>query len=567
MSIGWAWSHGGRHWRGAGVAALVAVVVASVLNSVPGGLPGAFGDEPGQTVLAVSRANPIKHVIVIELENHSFDNYFGSFPGANGIPALTCVPLPQGGCQTPILHFPANGSYSHDLPHSNMAQVADIDGGLMDGFVASEDRSCSCTTDLSMGYFDGSDIPTFWRYAKRYTLTDNFFEQVENHSYGSHLAMVSEWSATCTSPTDPMSCTSSAALPFPKWKSWPESSATLPWTDLTYLLYTRGVTWGYYNADGTRPVCSTGTSCTWTGATSATLPIWNPLPWFTDVAQDGQLSNITDLDAFYSALSSDALPQVSWVLPNATQSGHPATSSNPGSEAWVASLLDAIESSAEWNSTAVFLGWDDFGGEYDHVPPTELDAIGLGIRAPEIIISPYARHGFVDSQMLSLDSVNKFIEDDFMNGQRLDPASDGRPDSRPDVRENSPQLGNIKADFNFIRSPSPPMFVPLLAMPATAIPGGTATVTGRYYNPGDTVKLVLNCGAPDCTSGIVVGRTLVQADGTFSATINIPSGTPPGQTWLSGMGTDRLTYFGVAQTNITTANGTVLPLPIYAPGD
>ena len=542
-----------------------AVVVTAALLGWAAARPSS--SDGGQALPAAFSANPIKHVVVIELENHSFDNYFGSFPGVNGIPPGICVPMPQGGCQPPIPHLPANGSYAHDMPHASTAQIADIDGGRMDGFVTSEDSQCMCSSTLSMGYFDGTDIPIFWRYAEQYTLTDNFFEQVDGNSYGSHLSMVSEWAASCTSPTDPLTCTSSDALAFPKWKSWPAATATLPWTDLTYLMYTHGVSWGYYNADGTQPVCSTGTSCTFTSTINATLPIWNPLPWFTDVAGDGQLSNITNLDAFYAALSSDTLPQVSWVLPNAAQSGHPGTSSNPGSEAWVASLVDAIESSSLWNSTAVFVGWDDFGGEYDHVPPTPVDSIGLGIRVPEIIISPYARHGYVDHQLLSLDSVNRFIEDVFMNSQRLDPVNDGRPDSRPDIRESDPALGSVLADFNFSRAPSPPLLIPLLAMPATAVPGGNVTVTGTHYKAGDAVKLVLNCGAPNCSTGTVLGRTTVQPDGSFSTIVTIPTGTPAGPTWLSGMGSAKLTYFGVTQTNVTAPSGVVQPLATEQPSD
>jgi phospholipase C len=114
--------------------------------------------------------------------------------------------------------------------------------------------------------------------------------------------------------------------------------------------------------------------------------------------------------------------------------------------------------SRDWSSSAIFLSWDDWGGFYDHVNPLrhQLDAAGYGIRVPALVISPYAKAGFIDHQTLSFDAYLKFIEDDFMGGARLDPATDRRPDSRPDVRENASILGNLVSDFDFHQAPRPP---------------------------------------------------------------------------------------------------------------
>jgi phospholipase C len=117
--------------------------------------------------------------------------------------------------------------------------------------------------------------------------------------------------------------------------------------------------------------------------------------------------------------------------------------------------------SPEWNSTAIFLAWDDWGGFYDHVAPPTVDANGYGLRVPGLVISPYARRGFIDHQTLSFDADLKFIEDDFLGGARLDPTRDGRPDRRPNVRENEPLLGNLVRDFDFSQRPRAPLLLPL----------------------------------------------------------------------------------------------------------
>jgi phospholipase C len=118
-------------------------------------------------------------------------------------------------------------------------------------------------------------------------------------------------------------------------------------------------------------------------------------------------------------------------------------------QAYVTRLVNAIMRSPDWRSTAIFLVWDDWGGFYDHVVPPRVDENGYGLRVPGIVISPYAKRGYIDHQTLSFDAYVKFIEDDFLGGQRLDPRTDGRPDPRPDVRERSPVLGNLVRDFNF----------------------------------------------------------------------------------------------------------------------
>ena len=169
--------------------------------------------------------------------------------------------------------------------------------------------------------------------------------------------------------------------------------------------------------------------------------------------------NVQAIDQYFIAAKSGNLPNVVWINPNQTVSEHPPARVSDG-QAYVTSIVNAAMTGPDWNSTAIFLTWDDWGGFYDHVVPPVVDENGYGIRVPGIVISPYAKKGYIDHQTLSFDAFLKFVEDDFLNGARLDPATDNRPDSRPTVRENVPILGDLTNDFDFNQSPRPPMILP-----------------------------------------------------------------------------------------------------------
>ncbi|HVS84800.1 MAG TPA: alkaline phosphatase family protein, partial [Gaiellaceae bacterium] len=154
------------------------------------------------------------------------------------------------------------------------------------------------------------------------------------------------------------------------------------------------------------------------------------------------------------------LPAVSWITPSQAVSDHPPARVTRG-QAYVTALIDDVMRSKDWKSTAIFLAWDDWGGFYDHVKPPKVDAQGYGLRVPALVISPYAKKGYVDHQTLSFDAYLKFIEDDFLRGRRLNPKTDGRWDPRPDVRENEKILGNLTADFDFHQQPRKPLLLKL----------------------------------------------------------------------------------------------------------
>jgi phospholipase C len=420
----------------------------------------------------------IEHVVIVMQENRSFDSYFGTYPGADGIPMRdghpsVCVPNPAiGGCQAPYLD---NADVNRGGPHGRVAAYADIDGGRMNGFIASaqEGKQKQCTdpndpictvpgaTD-AMGYHDAQTIPNYWTYAKNFVLQDHMFEPNLSWSLPSHLFELSGWSARCAIAADPMSCTN--ALQTPENPPDFNNQGTNPdyaWTDLTYLLHRHQVSWGYYVFAGGEPDCEDdeAETCNAPQQNAATPGIWNPLPYFDTVREDGELGKIQSLSNFYTAASTGTLPAVSWVVPNERVSEHPPARVSEG-QAYVTTLINAVMRSPDWWNTAIFLSWDDWGGFYDHVVPPVVDQNGYGLRVPGLVISPYARSGYIDHQIYSHDAYLKFIEDDFLGGERLDPSTDGRPDPRPDVREDVPLLGNLVEDFDFNQPPMPPFELP-----------------------------------------------------------------------------------------------------------
>jgi phospholipase C len=438
-------------------------------------------------------STPIEHIVIVMQENRSFDHYFGTFPGADGIPRnpdgsfAVCNPDPESGrCVAPY-HDPTDPM--HGGPHSYDSARNVVDGGRMDGFIAEERRAakldCSdataggCESSVEpdvMGYKDETDIPNYWAYARNFVLQDRMFSPVSSWTLPAHLYMVSGWSARCTTD-DPYSCVGEVQRPGapPDWKrrlwninharSERKTAADFPdptyaWTDITYPLERAGVSWGYYVFGGGEPDCrdDEALSCQNKRQNAWTPGIWNPLPYFTDVRNSDAIDNIQPMSVFQDEVRTGHLRNVSWVIPNNKVSEHPLGTVADG-QAWVTKVVNAVMRSPQWSSTAIFVSWDEWGGFYDHVVPPEIDASGYGLRVPGLVISPYARKGYIDHQTLSHDAYLKLIEDWFLGGRRLDPATDGRPDPRPTVREAVPELGDLSLDFDFTQRPRPPLLL------------------------------------------------------------------------------------------------------------
>ena len=462
------------------VAAAVLVVLGAACtgSSAPGkGLSPLSASGPGLSASAPFNQrglHKIKHVIILMQENRSFDSYFGTFPDADGIPMkngvpTVCVPDPKAhDCVRP---FHDTSLVGPGGPHAAADAIRDIHGGRMNGFIRSAERAgkgclqipnpgCGRGLDPTnvMGYHTAHEIPNYWAWAHDYVLQDHMFSSTIGSSEPAHLYLVSGWSARCRMPTDRMTCetTEGSAGRVPGLRH----KRVYPWTDLTYLLQAHHVSWTYFVAQGTQPDCMNGQRSCREGTQLATTPsIWNPLPFFTDVHKDRQIQDVKRMDAFYAEAAAGRLPSVSWLVPNGRQSEHPPASIAAG-QAFVTGVVDAVMRSPNWSSSAIFVTWDEWGGYYDHVPPPAVDSAGYGIRVPGLLISPYARRGYIDHQVLSFDAYLKFIEDAFLGGARIDPRTDGRPDSRPAVREKAAVLGNLASEFNFDQAPAPPFILP-----------------------------------------------------------------------------------------------------------
>ncbi len=457
-----------RLFAGALVAIALAVAVAPAKAGLFTALPQAR---------RAASSNPLQHLIFIVQENRSFDHYFGTYPGADGIPsAAPCLPSKwyPSQCFTP---YPNHAASNFGGPYVNKYQVADIDGGKMDGYVIQREQAlgpqCApkngrvdprrivaapmddegvrvndhCIVDV-MGYHDGTDLPNYWAYAKNYVLFDHLYESAESWSLPSHLALFSGWSAQCTKidPPEIGSCSSNL-----NGKQWVPGKIPYLWTDITYLLYQNGITWSAYLDGGLGSAI---------GAPSNKVQgIWIPLGGFETVNDDGQYANAvgSTVADFESQAAAGTLPQVSWVIPNYEDSDHPQASVAKG-QAFVTSVVNAVEGGPDWSSSAIVVVWDDMGGFYDHEPPPfKLDADGPGLRVPALLISPYAVAGTIDHQILTSDSFLKLVEDTFAGGESI--CQTGRSDPRPDCRDESTQLGNILDDFDFNQPARPPLIL------------------------------------------------------------------------------------------------------------
>jgi phospholipase C len=350
----------------------------------------------------------IQHFVFIMQENRSFDSYFGTYPGADGIPAKIALLDPWDGSLVKPYHDTNNINF--DGPHGWENAHADINGGKMDGFLKEAYKRYSEGAGVKrtpgddprevMGYHDYHEIANYWNYAGLYVLQDRMFESIASYSLPAHLYKLAAQSGGYTGFDQP----------YPTSFNFPE---------ITELLASQRISWNYYTTSGN----STDAQGRVIGTEKEQkedpeeYTYWNPLPAFPKVFDDpDQRSHLVDTAQFYQDAASGNLPSVSWVQPffGSSVSEHPAFRGGVRKGmSYVTGLVNAIMQGPDWNTTAIFITWDDWGGFYDHVNPPKVDEYGYGIRVPGLVISPYAKQGYIDHKTYSFESWLKIVEERF----------------------------------------------------------------------------------------------------------------------------------------------------------
>lgn len=371
---------------------------------------------PGKVEKQNKSAFPIKRIVFIIKENRTFDNYFGRFPGAEGADLAT----KSNGNQ--VLLQKAADVIEPDLGHSFTDAVEAINGGRMDRF----DLVQNGETGNGFTTFTREGIPNYWKYAESFVLGDRMFSSMYGPTFPEHLYTVAAYAGDVVGNKDPTGgeggyCDDEDELvprfeqgltdeqrseimgaertPYdvgrefdfdPITSYWERVRACFDFQVIMDQFNQRGISWRYYADDGS-----------WMNALLAIEHIRFSKYWGPNVQPEENL---------LGDIQEGKLKQVSWVVPGPGFNEHPGGPSVCMGENWTVEVVNAIMESKYWKNTAIFLTWDDFGGFYDHVPPPQADIMGFGPRVPLLIISPWAKKGYVDSTTYEFSSVLKFME-------------------------------------------------------------------------------------------------------------------------------------------------------------
>jgi phospholipase C len=363
---------------------------------------------------------PIEHFIVVMQQNHTFDNYFGTYPGANGLPKDVCLPVSLANeKESCIAPYKITNEPISDLSHSDVIFSKQFQNGKMNGFVDALNNLNQNGT-LSMGYYNDQDIPFYWNLADEYVLFDNYFSSAHTGSITNRMFWVSGKAGA-------------------EFNRIPEGGfGDIP--TIFDKLQARGISWKFYirNYDPTLNYRRLNEL--------DFLPPqiqWMPLLSFDRFIDDPELSSrIVDLSEYYEDLQNGTLPAVSYVLLlGATE--HPISDPSLGEKA-TQTMIQSLMQSDSWDNSAFFLTYDDWGGWYDHVPPPQIDERGYGFRVPSLLVSPYARKGRIDHTLLDHTSILKFIEENW---------------NIPPLAERDAKANNFTSAFDFSGSPRSPVFI------------------------------------------------------------------------------------------------------------
>ncbi len=320
----------------------------------------------------VPAATPIDHIVIIMKENHAFDNYFGTFPGVDGLPPGVALPDGRGGNASPQW---LDTTWTWDLPHDRGSMLQDYDGGRNDGFAATAASVSPSLANVSVGYYDGRQLGYYWTLAANYTIADHYFQSVMGPTIPNRLFSLAGQAGGLTSDVIPPS--------------------GLDISTIFDQMEARGVTWRYYYSPDPR---------------YQALPLYFPR---LDANPD-MVRQVVNMDRLPGDIGAGNLPNVTYIDPeaNLSISEHPPSNVTVG-ETWSASVISAIMAGPQWRSTAILLTWDENGGFYDHVPPPQVDQWGYGFRVPMIVLSPYAKRGFVDTTVMDHTSILRLIADNW----------------------------------------------------------------------------------------------------------------------------------------------------------
>jgi phospholipase C len=363
----------------------------------------------------------ISHIVVIFMENHAYDNFFAGYcltkgpycnDTANGLPTGTCVPQLNvtGGCvrtfnyTQPEAWLTYNGSFNPC--HVAVCTAQSINGGLMNGFYSSQlEDGGALTPDNKtaiFGHYNGSTIPVYWDMAQEFALGDNTYSSDLSYSLPNHWYLVA----------------GQAPYPF--------QTVTLNYTDRFQYLnaanrtatiqdllnMTTNVSWKYYEAGlpSYQKAIYVASESAWkAGQQGLAYNLWNPFAARAESYTSWYSDHFFQNTQIFGDIANGSLPDLAWVIPAMNYSDHPPANLTAG-ETFVSSVVDAIDQSPYWNSTAIFLTWDDYGGFFDHVAPPREDPYGFSFRVPMIVLSPYTPAGMVVHQLLSFDSILALME-------------------------------------------------------------------------------------------------------------------------------------------------------------
>lgn len=372
-----------------------------------------------------SACNPLTHIVIIVKENRTYDNMFGTFPGSNG---ATTYRTPDGAVHT-LAHQPDRmwGDISHAWRFAERA----YDGGKMDDFGAVEGAQ-QLGQDVADSQLYQSDIPNYWTYARTFTLSDNFFSNVMGPSFPNHLYTVAAQGAdTASNPARSWGCDGapgSWVLQVTRKGVRRDHVPCYDFRTVVDSLDSRNISWTYYAPSPGNP-----------GYNWSTLRAIKHIRFGPDWKK-----HVLDFTRFRADAAAGRLPAVSWLVGPYATSDHPGKSICAG-ENWSVQQINSVMSNpAEWRHTAIILTWDDWGGFYDHVAPPRgaNPQIMDGFRVPAIIISPYARPGYVDHTLYTFTSMVRLVED---------------ANTLPTLTRQDAAANDMSNAFDFSQQPAPPL--------------------------------------------------------------------------------------------------------------